>query len=164
MYGSILRKTLLIPGYVAGDDEHDFFADASLISRGPAIFYDVVYIPITIIVTLWLLYSQVQFSFLYGLLVILIIIPVNRFIAYNAQLSSAEVSVRRDARSNIMSTIMKRIKDIRMTGLDGWIANQVFHLRKVERRARSKFEKYESFSKILWAAASLVFSTTTFYV
>ena len=127
----------------------------------PSVF-QMVSLPIQLIVTLYLLYNEVGLVFLSGVAFILCLIPINKVICNKIGTLSKEMMKHKDSRIKLMSQILKGIRTIKMHyWQDSFIA-------KVQ-RFRSDEVKYLKWRKYLdalcvyfWATTPVIMSSLVF--
>lgn len=88
-------------------------------------FHELWSLPLQIGVALWLLYTQVQFAFLAGLDIVILIIPLNKLLANAIQAASVKMMAAKDQRVGVMMETLRGVRQIKA-------ATWELHLRRVQ--------------------------------
>jgi ATP-binding cassette, subfamily C (CFTR/MRP), member 10 len=119
-------------------------------------------LPLQICIALWLLYTQVQFAFLSGLGVVILLIPLNKILATAIQRASIKMMHAKDERLHALSEILRGVKSIKASGWENAFASHINASRQKELRALATKKYLDAWCVFFWAASTVVFSTTTF--
>ncbi len=125
-------------------------------------FHELWSLPFQICIALYLLYLQVHFAFLAGLLLVLLIIPLNKALANGIQRASVTMMAAKDQRIAIISELLKGIRVIKASGWEAAFTNRVNVARKKELHSLAIRKYLDAVCVYLWAATSLLFSLGTF--
>eukprot|EP01038_Epipyxis_sp_PR26KG_P008584 gene8584-11599_t len=124
--------------------------------------HDLWNLPAQIIVAFILLYLQIKVAFLAGILIIIIMIPLNSVIANKIGVSTSSLMKQKDLRVKIITEAMRGICSLKMMGLE----DSVLH---VSNEYRDKEVKYLSIRKyldaccvFLWASTPVIVPFVTF--
>lgn len=119
-------------------------------------------LPAQILIALGMLYTQVRFSFLAGLTVVLLLIPVNRWLAQRIQTASWQMMGAKDERVTWVVQMLTRIREIKMCGVEHLYARRIRAARASEVAALRVKKYLDALCVYFWAATSLLFSLFTF--
>jgi ABC-type protease/lipase transport system fused ATPase/permease subunit len=86
--------------------------------------HDLWSLPLQILIAFILLYLQVNVGFLAGVVIILVMIPLNRVIAVKIGAATKELMVHKDARVKLITECFRSIKSIKMSGLEDTMAER----------------------------------------
>jgi ATP-binding cassette, subfamily C (CFTR/MRP), member 10 len=125
-------------------------------------FHELWSLPFQIGLALYLLYVQVHFAFLAGLILVLLIIPLNRLLATGIQRASVSMMAAKDQRIAVIGELLKGIKVIKASGWEHAFASRVDIFRKKELHSLAVRKYLDAVCVYLWAATSLLFSLGTF--
>lgn len=120
---AVLRKSLLLPevdlGPAAGAPQALMSSDAERVSGLFLTLHELCSMPLQIAAGLWLLYTQLRWSFLAGLGVMLVVVPANRWLALAIQRASLRMLAAKERRIGLLQTIILNIKQLKMLGWEG---------------------------------------------
>ncbi|KAL4856242.1 ABC transporter C family member 13 [Chlorella vulgaris] len=105
---------------------------------------------------------QVQYAFLAGLALVLLLIPVNRWLARRIQAASISMMGAKDRRVRSMLEILQGIRQIKSCAWEAAFARRVVKERLAELAALAVRKYLDALCVYFWAATSLLFSLTTF--
>jgi len=120
-------------------------------------FHDLWSIPLQICIALWMLYTQVQFAFLAGLVGVLLIIPLNKVIASAIIAASIKMMAAKDQRVTVIAEMLKGVKAVKAYAWESVVERKVQSARKEELRALATKKYLDAMCVYLWAATSLLF-------
>ncbi|PSC76164.1 ABC transporter C family member 13 isoform X1 isoform A [Micractinium conductrix] len=119
-------------------------------------------LPAQIALALWLLYTQVQYAFLAGLGLVLLLIPINRVLAGRIQAASIKMMAAKDRRVRVMLEVLRGIRAIKAAAWERLFAARVGRERRAELAALATRKYLDALCVYFWAATSLLFSLATF--
>lgn len=125
-------------------------------------FHELWSLPMQICVALWLLYTQVQFAFLAGMVGVILVIPLNKALASGIQRASIIMMSAKDRRITTIAELLKGAKTIKAYGWEESIEKKVEESRRDELGALATRKYLDAVCVYLWAAMSLLFSLGTF--
>ena len=95
--------------------------------------------PLQIIISLALIWNQLQESSLSGLLVMLIFIPVNVFLANKAKNYRTQKLKQQDTRIKLINEVLNGIKVLKLYGWENSFNNIINKVREIELKILAKF-------------------------
>ena len=119
-------------------------------------------LPIQIIIAFVLLYSQVKLAFLAGIILILVMIPLNSVIAKNIGLSTAELMKHKDLRMKIISEVITTMKGIKMCSWETVVLRISNGHRVKELKYLGRQKYLDAICVFLWAAMPVLVPFATF--
>uniref|UniRef100_H0VFM4 ATP-binding cassette sub-family C member 10 n=1 Tax=Cavia porcellus TaxID=10141 RepID=H0VFM4_CAVPO len=125
-------------------------------------FHEAWGLPLQLAITLYLLYQQVGLAFVGGLVLALLLVPVNKVIATRIMASNQEMLQHKDARVKLMTELLSGIRVIKFFGWEQAMATRVEACRAQE-LGRLRVIKYlDAACVYLWAALPVVISIVIF--
>jgi len=125
-------------------------------------FHELWSLPFQIGLALYLLYVQVHFAFLAGLILVVLIIPLNKLIANGIQKASVRMMAAKDQRIAVIAELLKGMKVIKTSNWEEAFAARVDVARQKELHSLAIRKYLDALCVYLWAATSLLFSLATF--
>eukprot|EP00250_Pteridium_aquilinum_P011989 c20437_g1_i1 orf=297-4817(-) len=119
-------------------------------------------LPLQMVAALSLLYLQVKFSFVAGLAVIILLIPVNKVIASKIGVASKLMMKAKDERVRKMGEILTYIRTIKMYAWEDLISDRVMESRKEEVKYLGVRKYLDAWCVYFWATTPILFSFLTF--
>ncbi|KAI5057619.1 hypothetical protein GOP47_0027634, partial [Adiantum capillus-veneris] len=119
-------------------------------------------LPLQMIAALSFLYLQVKFSFVAGLLVIVLLIPVNKVIATRIGLASQLMMKAKDERVRRIGEFLTYIRTIKMYAWEDMLSNRVMESRKEEVKYLAVRKYLDAWCVYFWATTPILFSFLTF--
>ena len=98
--------------------------DARRVSDYFLAVHDLVSLPLQIAAALFLLYTQVRLAFLAGLVIALALVPLNRLITVAVGRASSRMLAQKDARLDVMATLLSNLRAIFMLGWQDVVVKQ----------------------------------------
>ncbi|PRP77744.1 putative multidrug resistance protein [Planoprotostelium fungivorum] len=120
--------------------------------------------PIEMIVAMVLLYNQLGWAAMAGLAVMVVLIPVNVYLAHYLTRVFDELMELRDSRTEKMNEILNGIRIIKFFAWEDSYSRQIGTIREKEMEVIRKSIFISATSTLLWSAASLFVSAVTFSV
>ncbi|XP_051008844.1 ATP-binding cassette sub-family C member 10 [Acomys russatus] len=119
-------------------------------------FHEAWGLPLQLAITLYLLYQQVGMAFLAGLVLALLLVPVNKVIATRIMASNQEMLQHKDARVKLMTELLNGIRVIKFFQWEQALGDRVKACRSQE-LGRLRVIKYlDAACVYLWAALPVV--------
>ncbi|KAL0039364.1 hypothetical protein WJX79_004967 [Trebouxia sp. C0005] len=119
-------------------------------------------LPAQIAIALYLLYTQVRYAFLAGLAVVVLLIPVNRWLATKIEAASERMMAHKDARLQLMGELLRGIHQVKLSAWEPRFITKVNEARTGEMKALAVRKYLDALCVYFWAATSLLFSLFTF--
>ena len=119
-------------------------------------------LPAQIIIAFVLLYLQIKIAFLAGVAVILVMIPLNSWIATAIGRSTESLMKNKDSRVKIMTEALKAINSVKMSGLEDIVLKTANKFREEELKYLSRRKYLDSLCVFLWAATPILVPYATF--
>eukprot|EP00198_Chlamydomonas_reinhardtii_P000502 XP_001689837.1 predicted protein [Chlamydomonas reinhardtii] len=112
---------------------------------------------------LYLLYTQVRYAFLAGLVVSLLLVPANRLIAGAILAASQRMMRAKDVRVSVVSELLRAIRQVKAAPVwQEYFVARVSAARRDELRGLAVRKYLDALCVYFWAATSLLFSALTF--
>ncbi|CAH7216168.1 Abcc10 [Phodopus roborovskii] len=125
-------------------------------------FHEAWGLPLQLAITLYLLYQQVGMAFMAGLVLALLLVPVNKVIATRIMVSNQEMLGHKDARVKLMTELLNGIRVIKFFGWEQALGDRVKAYRTQE-LGRLRVIKYlDAACVYLWAALPVVICIVIF--
>ncbi|MBZ3870188.1 Multidrug resistance-associated protein 7 [Sciurus carolinensis] len=125
-------------------------------------FHEAWGLPLQLAITLYLLYNQVGMAFVGGLLLALLLVPVNKVIATRIMASNQEMLQHKDARVKLVTELLSGIRVIKFFGWEKALGARVEAYRARE-LGRLRVIKYlDAACVYLWAALPVVIAIIIF--
>ncbi|RVE76679.1 hypothetical protein OJAV_G00011380 [Oryzias javanicus] len=125
-------------------------------------FHELWSLPFRFAITLYLLYLQVGVSFLGGLCVVLVLVPLNKFLA-SCILRSNELMLKcKDNRVKLMTEVLFGIRVIKFYNWEPHFSQKVAACRREELTHLRTLKYLDAVCVYMWAALPLVISVTIF--
>jgi ATP-binding cassette, subfamily C (CFTR/MRP), member 10 len=124
--------------------------------------HDLWSLPLQIVIAFVLLYLQVNVGFLAGVVIILVMIPLNRAIAVRIGTATKELMVHKDARVKLITECFRSIKSIKMSGLEDTMAARSMAHRDQELKYLSQRKYLDAWCVFLWASLPLLVPYLTY--
>uniref|UniRef100_A0A2K6CQY5 ATP-binding cassette sub-family C member 10 n=1 Tax=Macaca nemestrina TaxID=9545 RepID=A0A2K6CQY5_MACNE len=125
-------------------------------------FHEAWGLPLQLAITLYLLYQQVGVAFVGGLILALLLVPVNKVIATRIMASNQEMLRHKDARVKLVTELLSGIRVIKLCGWEQALGARVEACRARE-LGRLRVIKYlDAACVYLWAALPVVISIVIF--
>ena len=120
-------------------------------------------LPVQVALSFYLLYCQVGWSFLAGVLFMLLVIPINTCLARTIQRSTAVLSTHRDCRIERMRRMLKGIRTIKSYSLEGHCVNDINSARSLEFAQLRRRKFADSGCVLFWAVTPVVVVLATVF-
>lgn len=166
---AIFAKAMTIPQHelafaaiTEGEIANMVQIDVSKISDVIVSLHDLWNLPLLLIIAFVLLYYQVKIGFLAGVAVILIMIPINSWIASKIGEATAELMIHKDSRVSYISDAIRGMKSVKMLGLESIVYEFSLSLRDKELYYLSIRKYLDAVCVFLWASLPVLVPFFTF--
>lgn len=136
--------------------------DVSKISDVIGSLHDLWNLPLLLILAFVLLYFQVKIAFLAGVAIIVIMIPINSWIAKEIGSATSKLMVEKDKRVNYISEAIRGMKSIKMLCLESIVYDTSLSIRKEEMKYLSIRKYLDAVCVFLWASLPILVPFFTF--
>lgn len=119
-------------------------------------------LPIQVVVAFALLYSQVKLAFLVGVLLIVVMVPVNARIADRIGGATARLMVHKDARLGLVSEALRNMKGLKMHGWERLLFGRAAGEREGELHHLATQKYLDALCVFMWAAMPVLVPFATF--
>eukprot|EP00891_Asterochloris_glomerata_P003413 jgi/Astpho2/3413/e_gw1.00054.14.1_t len=163
----VFKKTLLVSAvdmsaFSTGMVQTLMSVDADRVVNLCMSLHDLWSLPVQIGIALFLLYTQVKYAFLAGLAVVLLLVPINRWLALKIQRASEDMMAYKDVRVKVLAELLRGIHQIKMCVWEQGFVAKVNRARQGELEALAVRKYLDALCVYFWAATSLLFSIVTF--
>ncbi|XP_060205268.1 ABC transporter C family member 13 isoform X1 [Lycium barbarum] len=163
IYGKCLSVSLAERSKFSEGEIQTFMSvDADRIANLCNSLHDVWSLPLQIGIALYLLYTQVKFAFLSGIAIIILLIPVNKWIANVIAKATQSMMEQKDERIRMTSEILTHIRTLKMYGWELLFASWLMKTRSEEVKHLSTRKYLDSWCVFFWATTPTLFSLFTF--
>ncbi|XP_058288358.1 ATP-binding cassette sub-family C member 10 isoform X7 [Hylobates moloch] len=125
-------------------------------------FHEAWGLPLQLAITLYLLYQQVGVAFMGGLILALLLVPVNKVIATRIMASNQEMLRHKDARVKLVTELLSGIRVIKFCGWERALGARVEACRARELGQLRVIKYLDAACVYLWAALPVVISIVIF--
>lgn len=163
---AIYRKTLDGEGIEStqSDIVNLMSVDTDRIVNSCASFHAFWSIPFQLVVTLYLLYTQLGPAFLAGVIFAAALIPINRWIAVNIGRLSEGLMHAKDLRISLVSEAMAGARQIKLNAWEKIFIQKIEKLRKEEMHYLAKRKYLDALCVYFWATTPVLMCMLTFGV
>ncbi|XP_077869738.1 LOW QUALITY PROTEIN: ATP-binding cassette sub-family C member 10-like, partial [Saccoglossus kowalevskii] len=119
-------------------------------------------LPFTVAIALFLLYLQVGLSFLVGVGVMVVLIPLNHCIARKIGKLNQSLMKKKDARVKMMSEVLFGIRVIKFFAWEKHFGDRIKSLRSDELQSLKGIKYLDAFCVYFWATTPVLISLLTF--
>ncbi|XP_010467156.1 PREDICTED: ABC transporter C family member 13 isoform X2 [Camelina sativa] len=163
----IYRKCLLVntanrSGFSEGEIQTFMSVDADRIVNLCNSLHDMWSLPLQIGIALYFLYTQVNFAFLSGLAVTILLIPVNKWISVLIASATEKMMKLKDERIRKTGELLTNIRTLKMYGWDNWFANWLKETRATEVTHLATRKDLDAWCVFFWATTPTLYSLSTF--
>uniref|UniRef100_A0A8C6BBI9 ATP-binding cassette sub-family C member 10 n=1 Tax=Monodon monoceros TaxID=40151 RepID=A0A8C6BBI9_MONMO len=125
-------------------------------------FHEAWGLPLQLVITLYLLHQQVDVAFVGGLILALLLVPINKVIATRIMASSQEMLQHKDARVKLVTELLSGIRVIKFFGWEQALGARVEACRARELGRLWVIKYLDAACVYLWAALPVVISIVIF--
>lgn len=121
--------------------------------------------PFQIILCLASLYQLVGLSMIAGIVIMVVMIPINAFVSKIMKKNQKEQMKNKDARTRLMTEVLSNMKTIKLYAWEPAFLKKLFYVRNErELRMLKKIGVLNAISNFTWSTAPILVSCTTFAV
>ncbi|MFS7950853.1 putative ABC-type xenobiotic transporter [Helianthus anomalus] len=125
-------------------------------------FHDMWSLPLQIGIALYLLYTQVQFAFVAGITITILLIPVNKCIAEMIASATKNMMEQKDERVRRTGELLTYIRTLKMYGWELLFTSWLMKTRSLEVKYLSARKYLDAWCVFFWATTPTLFSLFTF--
>uniref|UniRef100_A0A7N0ZU15 ABC-type xenobiotic transporter n=2 Tax=Kalanchoe fedtschenkoi TaxID=63787 RepID=A0A7N0ZU15_KALFE len=125
-------------------------------------FHDLWSLPLQIGIALYMLYTQVRFAFISGVAIIILLIPVNKWISNLIANATKEMMKQKDERIGRTAELLTHIRTLKMYGWELLFTDWLMKTRSLEVKHLSTRKYLDAWCVFFWAATPTLFSLCTF--
>ncbi|KAK2508352.1 hypothetical protein MC885_011599 [Smutsia gigantea] len=125
-------------------------------------FHEIWGLPLQLTITLYLLHQQVGVAFVGGLILALLLVPVNKVIATRIMASNQEMLQHKDVRVKLMTELLSGVRVIKFFGWEQALEGRVEACRAQELERLRVIKYLDAACVYLWAALPVVISIVIF--
>lgn len=126
--------------------------------------HDLWSLPVQIVVTFVLLYQQVQSAFLAGIVIIVVMFPINKKITERVMAATRGQMACKDARVTLLGEALRGIRSVKMLGLEGAVQSLSTQRRDEELVFLARRKYLDALCVFLWASTPVLVPFATFAV
>ncbi|OXA59126.1 Multidrug resistance-associated protein 7 [Folsomia candida] len=156
-----IRKTTL-DKFSSGEILNFFSTDTDRIVNFCPSFHAFWSLPAQVGVTLYLLYREIDLSFLAGLIFAIVLIPVNRVIAKKIGQLSTEMMKYKDQRVKMMSEILYGARTLKLHSWETYFFERVNDIRCKEMKCLKGRKYLDALCVYFWATTPIMISVLSF--
>ncbi|CAF0839220.1 unnamed protein product [Brachionus calyciflorus] len=133
----------------------------SIVNAFPS-FHSCWSLPFQLVITLYLLYSQIGLSFLVGVFFVIVLIPINKFLSDFIGKVQVKMMNFKDQRVKLMTEFLDGIRVIKFCGWENFFIERINKVREQE-LGQLKSKKYlDAGCVYFWASTPILMSVLTF--
>ncbi|XP_016655769.1 multidrug resistance-associated protein 7 isoform X4 [Acyrthosiphon pisum] len=155
-------NTVMLNNFSIGEIVNFMRTDTTNVVNACNSFHSMWSIPFQLVVVLYLLYQQLGIAFLSGVLVSILLIPVNKIITSNIGKLSGKLMKEKDKRVKLMSEIIKGIRVIKFHVWEKYFIDKVSDYRKLEVLYLKKRKYLDALCVYFFATTPITISMLTF--
>ncbi|NXS08480.1 MRP7 protein, partial [Neodrepanis coruscans] len=164
---AIYRKALRVSStsltrFTVGEIVNFMSTDTSRLVNFCLGFHEMWSLPFQFAITLYLLYQQVGVSFLGGLALALLLVPINKVIANRIVMNSKEMLKHKDTRVKLMTEFLCGIRVIKFYTWEKHFSTRINACRAKELQKLRAIKYLDALCVYLWAALPVVISIAIF--
>ncbi|NWR28958.1 MRP7 protein, partial [Tachuris rubrigastra] len=164
---AIYRKALRVSStslsrFTVGEIVNFMSTDTSRLVNFCLSFHEVWSMPFQFAITLYLLYQQVGIAFLGGLILSLLLVPINKLLANYIMMNSKEMLKHKDTRVKLMTEFLSGIRVIKYYTWEKHFGTRINACRAKELQKLRAIKYLDAVCVYLWAALPVVISIATF--
>uniref|UniRef100_A0A3P9JS00 ATP-binding cassette sub-family C member 10 n=1 Tax=Oryzias latipes TaxID=8090 RepID=A0A3P9JS00_ORYLA len=165
VYGKALRvSSCSLAGFSLGEVVNLMSTDTDRVVNFFNSFHELWSLPFRFAVTLYLLYLQVGVAFLGGLCVVLVLVPLNKFLASRILRSNERMLKCKDNRVKLMTEVLFGIRVIKFYNWEAHFSQKVAACRREELSHLRTLKYLDAVCVYTWAALPVVISITIFLI
>ncbi|NXH19972.1 MRP7 protein, partial [Bucco capensis] len=164
---AIYRKALRVGSsslarFTVGEIVNFMSTDTSRLANFCTSFHEVWSLPFQFAITLYLLYQQVGVSFLGGLALALLLVPINKVIANRIMMNNREMLKHKDSRVKLMTEFLGGIRVVKFYAWEKHFSTRINACRAKELQKLRAIKYLDALCVYLWAALPVVVSIVIF--
>eukprot|EP00850_Spirogloea_muscicola_P005214 SM000023S07670 [mRNA] locus=s23:744663:754300:- [translate_table: standard] len=148
--------------FSSGEVQTFMSVDAERVTGLCMCLHDLWSLPFQIAVALLLLYFQVQYAFLGGLAFIVILIPLNQWLAARIAAACKAMMEAKDVRVRRMGELLAGIRTVKLYAWEPFFIKQTTCARQKELQSLTTIKYLDAFCVYFWACTSILVSVLTF--
>lgn len=121
-------------------------------------------LPLQIGVALYLLYTQVNYAFLSGLAITIILIPVNKWISTRIASATEKMMKQKDERISCAGELLAHIRTVKMYSWEKLFTQRLVERRELEVKHLATRKYLDAWCVYFWATTPTLFSLFTFSI
>ncbi|NWX30630.1 MRP7 protein, partial [Notiomystis cincta] len=125
-------------------------------------FHELWSLPVQLAITLYLLYQQVGVAFLGGVTLAVLLVPINKIIAYRIVMNSQKMLKHKDTRVKLMTEFLCGIRVIKFHAWEEHFSSRINACRAKELRKARAISYLDAVCVYLWAALPVIVSIAIF--
>ncbi|NXG68980.1 MRP7 protein, partial [Baryphthengus martii] len=164
---AIYRKALRVDStslsrFTVGEIVNFMSTDTSRLVNFCFSFHEMWSLPFQFVITLYLLYQQVGVAFLGGLVLALLLVPINKVIANRIMMNNQEMLKHKDTRVKLMTEFLCGIRVIKFYTWEKHFSTRINACRAKEVQKLRAMKYLDAVCVYLWAALPVVVSIVIF--
>lgn len=120
--------------------------------------------PLQVIIAMYFLYQELGYSALFGLGVMICMVPLNAVIAYFSRRMQVKLMKRKDDRIKSLNEILNYMRIIKFYAWEESFSRQISTFREQELKYLRRIQFLSVITSFLWTCAPMIVSVTTFAV
>ncbi|XP_039245421.1 multidrug resistance-associated protein 7 isoform X3 [Pipra filicauda] len=167
LISAIYRKALRVSStslshFTVGEIVNFMSTDTDRLVNFCLSFHEVWSLPFQFAITLYLLYQQVGVAFLGGLILSLLLVPINKILANYIMMNSKEMLKHKDTRVKLMTEFLSGIRVIKYYAWEKHFGTRINACRAKELQKLRAMSYLDAVCVYLWAALPVVISIAIF--
>ncbi|XP_022702926.1 multidrug resistance-associated protein 7-like isoform X3 [Varroa jacobsoni] len=162
IYQKSLNVGLTGRSFMSGNALNLMTSDVDRVANFCTSFHMFWSLPLQIIVTLYMLYTQVGISFLAGAAFVVSMIPINRYLANRINNLSEKMMEAKDRRISLLREILRGILYIKMHSWTELFQKKIQNIRREEMRQLRGRKFIDAWCVFFWATTPVLVSVMTF--
>ncbi|XP_046989951.1 ATP-binding cassette sub-family C member 10 isoform X2 [Schistocerca americana] len=163
----VYRKAMSVPGpalssFSTGEVVNFMSTDTDRVVNACASFHAFWSIPLQVAVTLYLLYIQLGLSFLAGVAVTVLLIPVNKLLANKIGVLSSRLMASKDKRVQLLAEALAGIRTLKVLVWEDYFLSLINKVRSEEVKYLRGRKFLDALCVFFWAATPVLMSVLTF--
>lgn len=119
-------------------------------------------LPVQVIITLYLLYVQIGYAFLAGLVISLLLIPINKGLSNKISMLSKSMMAAKDSRVKLMNEILNGIRVVKFYAWENALTQKIETFRALEMKALRGRKYLDALCVYFWATTPVLISILSF--
>uniref|UniRef100_H2YA71 ABC-type xenobiotic transporter n=1 Tax=Ciona savignyi TaxID=51511 RepID=H2YA71_CIOSA len=161
---SMLAKPVSLAQFSTGEITNFMSTDVNRIVNFCPSFHQFWSLPIQVVITLVLLYQQVQLVFLAGLVLALLMILFNRYLAKKMGEYNKDMMGHKDDRVKLMTEILLGIRVVKFNAWENLLSDRINSIRAKELKSLKGLKYFDAGCVYLWATTPVLITLLTFSI